>query len=239
MNILGLHGFLGQGRDFEPLWQSLRPQLSFETWTPKLFTPGLKSLPSFQDWPETLFTQWDQRWPKQPAVAVGYSLGGRLLLHAVLAAPERFQAVILLSVNPGLITQEPEARRAWEAQWAQRFRSDGWTALLKDWNALPVFMGSFSAPRLESEYSREALAQAFELWSVTRHGFELSALEGLQNPLLWCFGGLDKKYCELGRRLQEHLPGRFETMPGAGHRLLADAPERVAKALIECVSGLK
>jgi 2-succinyl-6-hydroxy-2,4-cyclohexadiene-1-carboxylate synthase len=44
-------------------------------------------------------------------------------------------------------------------------------------------------------------------------------------------GALDTKFCAIGQRLAASAPVQLEIVPGAGHNLLLEAPERVMRVL--------
>ncbi|MEI7973131.1 MAG: hypothetical protein WCH11_02055, partial [Bdellovibrio sp.] len=102
----------------------------------------------------------------------GYSLGGRLALHAFQEDPEFWSEVELLSTHPGFGSEtEREARLRQDEIWARRFdrRDDNledWESLMRDWNSQPVFAGSAEKTRREEDYDRSQLALALRHWSL-------------------------------------------------------------------------
>src|SRR3954451_3505333 len=132
--IVALHGFLGRGSD----WDFLRDD-GFD-----VATPPLDAIPPRGD------------------VLLGYSLGGRLALHALLAGASYTRAIF---VSTGLgLEYGREERRAADEHWAERFEHDDWASLMRDWNAQPVF-GGHEAVREERDYDRAALARQLREWS--------------------------------------------------------------------------
>src|ERR1041385_1856831 len=89
-------------------------------------------------------------------VLLGYSMGGRLALQALIEGANFDRAVI---VSAGLNLEEGrDERRARVDAWAKRFESDPWDDVMRDWNAQPVF-GGHVLPRFESDYDRHELAR--------------------------------------------------------------------------------
>ncbi|MDF1662610.1 MAG: alpha/beta fold hydrolase [Planctomycetota bacterium] len=243
MLLVCLHGFCGQSKDAEPFFAALKrlkPSSTLNFWAPDLFKDEgpLSPRHGFLDWARN----FEEALRKQPVedglVFVGYSLGGRLLLHALAQLQSSKTAwpihqAFFLSSNPGWIEEaEVPGRRRWEKQWSRRFLEDEWSALQRDWNALAVFESSQEAQREEHLFSRELLALALENWSVTRHERDLEDIKSL--PQHWCFGSKDAKYKALGQRMvQQARPGEFCAVffEGSGHRLLLDAPDELAQYL--------
>ncbi len=163
-------------------------------------------------------------------VLAGYSLGGRLALHALLQPDAPWDGAVLISAHPGLSTEaERKARLASDEEWARRFEEEPWEHLLEEWNARPVFGGRPLPPRKEEEFSRPALAAILRTWSLGLQEPLWDRLHHIRIPVLWCAGAEDEKFLILGRRAVELLPkGTFRAVPGAAHRVHLEAPEPLA-----------
>lgn len=156
-------------------------------------------------------------------ILIGYSLGGRLALHALFDNPLLWSGAILISTHPGLITQEErEARLKSDREWANRFFHEPWEWLMEQWNAQGVFKeGSFSPCRLERDYKREILCNALINGSLGRQEDLRKKISALPIPLLWITGALDTHYCQLAQALNfAHPLSRKTEVAGAGHRTL-------------------
>jgi len=218
-----LHGFLGRGAD----WDGLRaawPSDVLRFHTPNLFThpPRHESLAAFG----TRFAAEVAEADPAPVV-VGYSLGGRLALHALLARPDRWRAAVIVSAHLGLLDPaERAARLADDARWAARFANDDWTAVVDDWNARSVFAGRPAAtPRPASAYDRAALAAALTDWSLGRQEPLADRLAALAVPILWIAGEHDARFAAQGERARDacgHV--ELKSAPGAAHRVPWEAP---------------
>ena len=115
-----LHGFLGRGADWEALRAGWEPDLPALR-TPNLFTdpPQHESLAEFG----VRFAHEVAQVDAAPAI-LGYSLGGRLALHALVARPEQWKAAIVVSAHLGMLDAAERATRvADDARWADRFRT--------------------------------------------------------------------------------------------------------------------
>lgn len=185
--ITCLHGFLGSPRD----WDFLR-EAGFA-----IDTPPLDAIPSKGD------------------VLLGYSLGGRLALYALLAGA-RYERAIFVSTGLGVEGDEARAaRRASDEAWARRFESEEFESVVADWNAQPVLAGP-SLVRSRDDYDARALRE----WSSGALPPLASRLRELAIPTLWMAGARDKKYvAEAQRGAALARDGRVMIVDDAGHRL--------------------
>ncbi len=219
--IVALHGFLGQGRDWDAVRAATKTPLDW--FCPDLFaSAGPEWTP-----PELGGRAW----------LIGYSFGARLALRWLAERPELWRGAVLLSVNPGnfFTDEERAARRESDRAWAHALRELSWEELLSRWNAQNVFAGARAPERMEKDFNRARLALAMERFSAADQFTEPSRLP---SSLVWLAGENDHKFC----RLQEEVrlagfPGSFFTVHGAGHRILFDTPEVVASTLDRVVSG--
>ena len=162
-------------------------------------------------------------------VLVGYSMGGRLALHALLADPGMWARAVLVSAHTGLaIPEERETRLTNDRVWAEKVRELPWEGFLAEWNAQPVFEGTMGAlaGRADLETRRAAVATAFDEWSLGRQDDLLPALGRLDFPVTWVVGERDVRFVSIARTAVENLPqGRLEIVSDAGHRVPWDQPE--------------
>jgi 2-succinyl-6-hydroxy-2,4-cyclohexadiene-1-carboxylate synthase len=155
-------------------------------------------------------------------VIVGYSLGGRLALHALLAPAAAWHAAVIVSAHPGLTGDAERARRLEDdEQWARRFARDDWDTLVSDWNARAVFHGAPPpAVRPEGAFDRPALAAALRHWSLGIQEPLFDRLVTIRRRVLWIAGERDPKYVALAQSAVRALPrGELRVAPGAGHRV--------------------
>ncbi|HSY47460.1 MAG TPA: alpha/beta fold hydrolase [Thermoanaerobaculia bacterium] len=185
--ITCLHGFLGNPRD----WDFLR-EAGFAIETPPLDVI-----------------------PPQGDVLLGYSLGGRLALHALLAGA-RYSRAIFVSTGLGIEDDSARAdRRASDEAWARRFESEDFESVVADWNAQPVLAGP-SLPRTRDDYDSRALRE----WSSGSLPPVISRLHELTIPTLWIAGARDTKYVAEARRASSLVAGaQVVIIEHAGHRV--------------------
>lgn len=170
-------------------------------------------------------------------ILAGYSLGGRLALHALAAFPERWSGAVIVSAHPGLCCVEDRiARRASDAIWAGRARTMGWGAFLDQWNGQALFGRISPALRARQESleaRREAVATAFEIWSLGRQEDLRSRLVRFAGPVVWITGENDVRFTRLGADMAAVFPDfRHVVVPGVGHRVLEDAAEAVVRVVL-------
>lgn len=225
MSVFALHGFLGQASD----WDFLQPHFSIET--PSLFAPDAPPATSLAQWA----SEWTSALPPGQHVLLGYSLGGRLALHALLHAPARFRAAILISTHPGLSTEAERAeRRERDAVWARRFMNDPWADVVGAWEDQPVFGQTNRVARREDSYSRESLRGALLGWSLgTQKDLrpELAELPPTL-PLIWVAGARDGKFARLAEDASA-IRGEARIVAEAGHRVPWDRPDALCAILEE------
>lgn len=173
--------------------------------------------------------------PGVARVLVGYSLGGRLGLHALLECPARWAAAVIVAAHPGDASPaDRTASRRLDAGWAARLREDDLEAVLADWDALPVFCGRPNpAPRAQEKLSAERWAAALQRYS---RGNQADLRAALANaplpPVLYVSGELDARYAAIGDELARDVPGlRHTSIGGAAHRVPWERPEAFAESV--------
>ena len=178
------------------------------------------------------------------AAVVGYSMGGRLALHAAVRDPERFGALVLVGASAG-IDDEGERRARLEAdlELAARIESRPIEATVAAWERLPVLAGQ--PPDLVEAQRAGRLAQRpADLAALLRSAGQ-GALEpvwdrvaSLPMPLLALAGELDSRYVAAAERLARLAPrGRTAVVPGAGHAAHLERPDLVAQLVLELLAG--
>lgn len=164
---------------------------------------------------------------------LGYSMGGRLALHALLEKNHPWQSAIIIAAHPGLESpQERINRRASDAVWASRALTGNWREFLTDWNAQPVLAAS--SPRDPAVTAglvmrRQEIARSFVDWSLGAQGPLWDRLGEITIPVLWVVGENDDKYRALAERAMSLLPNAtLAVAPATGHRVPWDAEEWLA-----------
>jgi len=232
MTTFALHGNLGTVGDWQAgdffrgesevldLWAEADRGLGLEAWAEE-FCAQVRQQPDGDEKP------W----------LAGYSLGGRLVLHAMVKAPELWGGAVILSAHPGLVDRgERELRRRKDLNWADKARNQDWLQFLAEWNAQPALDGESGSEFLDRQRClksrRESVACAFELWSLGNQRDLRGRLGGCHFPVLWMTGSQDVKFTELGAAMGEVFPNiEHCVLEGCGHRILQEAPDLAACAI--------
>jgi len=169
-----------------------------------------------------------------PPVVVGYSLGARMALHALQAAPELFSAAVLVGPNPGMGDPGERSRRLGrDRQWARKAREMSWQSFLDEWDAQSVLQGSldpavvrpWQQSRLALEARRLAVARTFEMWSPGIQQSLVTRLSKVSLPVMLVAGGEDERYARMAVELAGLMPeAESWVVAGAGHRLPWELP---------------
>lgn len=167
-----------------------------------------------------------------PNVLIGYSMGGRLALHALLEADQPWDAAIMVSAHPGIENEDERARRrAADAEWGAKAIQGDWTHFLAEWNAQSV-LGEV-LPGMADRYSLRSrsreIGRSFIDWSLGAQEPLWEKLPSLDKPVLWVCGERDEKFKALGERAVALIPGARLAMVPSGHRVPWEAPEAFAE----------
>ncbi len=174
------------------------------------------------------------------AVLCGYSLGGRLALHAALRDPQAYAGLVVVGTSAGI--EEPVAR-------SERARTDeklaAWMetqpieAVVDIWERQPLFADQ--SERLVAAQRSGRLAQdprslALILRTAGQGVLEpvWGRLRTLELPVMAIAGDRDRRYSEAARRIASEAPaGRAEIVEHAGHAPQLQQPDAVARLLAD------
>lgn len=171
------------------------------------------------------------------ATYLGYSMGGRFVLHTALERPELVEGLVLIGATAGIEDPAERARRvAEDEQRAQRIERIGVEAFVDEWLRLPLFAGlpaeaSCRDERLENR--ADGLAASLRLAGTGTQLPTWERLGELTMPVLVVAGADDTKFVALGHRMATAIGpnAAFETVPGAGHTAHLEQPERFLSLL--------
>ncbi len=215
--IIALHGFLGLPSDWDHLDcipYAIKPSASLTAWAIE-------------------FNKWAEAHVQAPRTLLGYSMGGRLALHALIQNPAIWQNAILISTNIGL--KILGSRLENDYKWAEKFRTEPWEKLMQDWDSQAVFKGSICIPRKEEDYDREELAQYLENFSLAKQEYLLPAICKLQIPIQWITGALDANAEAHAKDvIQNHPYSTHLSIPNGTHRVHFEFPEILRSINVQC-----
>ncbi|MBK6671725.1 MAG: alpha/beta fold hydrolase [Actinobacteria bacterium] len=177
---------------------------------------------------------------------IGYSMGARMALHAVLHAPAAFSGLVLISATPGIDDDaERSERRRRDDALADHIEAVGCAQFIDEWLALPMFatLPASAAHRDERvRNSAAGLAASLRLAGTGRQAPLWNDLASIDLPVLVLTGSLDTKFDAIGRRMATAIGANAvaRTVDGAGHTVHLEAPDATARALdawIDAISG--
>lgn len=157
-------------------------------------------------------------------VLAGYSMGGRLALHALLEKNHPWQAAIIIGAHPGLETAaERSMRLAADADWAGRALMDKWSDFLESWESQPVLAGTDKRDARDAsrlQLRRREIARSFVDWSLGNQLPLSDRLPEIDIPLLWVVGEQDTKFLALAESATAAMPNaQLAIAPNCGHRV--------------------
>jgi 2-succinyl-6-hydroxy-2,4-cyclohexadiene-1-carboxylate synthase len=232
-DLVLLHGFTQTGRSWQPVRDALGARY-------RALAPDLPGHGSFAARPAS-FAATDaylRAIADGPFTLAGYSMGGRIALHAALSLGSRLTRLVLIGASPGLADPaERTARRADDDKLAERIEAIGVDAFVREWSAQALFNGM---PRGIAE-----LADA-DRRRNTAAGLA-AALRGLGTgvmPSVWdrlgevavpvdvVVGARDEKFRGIAEEMVRLLPSaRLHVVPEAGHAVHLEAGGAIAEVL--------
>jgi 2-succinyl-6-hydroxy-2,4-cyclohexadiene-1-carboxylate synthase len=160
--------------------------------------------------------------PATPFTLAGYSMGGRIALHAALQL-ENVNRLILIGASPGIADPAERAERARaDEALAERLLTIGIDAFAREWGSQPLFAGQ---PERVAALRGLGTGVMEPLWD---------RLGELRIPVTLIVGERDAKFRAIAERMLELLPdGRLEIIAGAGHAAQLEAPAAIAEAIYQ------
>ena len=246
--IVCLHGFLGRSED----WSAFAHEWLLQNPDWRIFALELPGHDGgracdLEEFIKRLIALLDSE-KISSCLLAGYSLGGRLALHATLRFPERFPFYLGVSTSAGL--EDRTARREADRSLAARIRAcdaAGFREFLREWWNLPVFdsphksseaFERFLASRLD--HDPVLLAECLEFWSPGLLEPLWDQLPNYSGRAFLSAGACDLKYVELSQRMASGFRNAQVTiLPNCGHRLLEENPRVLARELGNWPSALQ
>jgi len=173
------------------------------------------------------------------AVLCGYSLGGRLALHAALRDPAAYAGLVTVGVSAGIEIPEARAERARTdeklAAWMETQPID---SIVDVWERQPLFADQ-SDTLIEAQRPGRLAQDPRSLALIVRTAGQgtldpvWERLHTLNLPVMAMAGSRDERYSAAAHRIARSVPrGRVEIAEHAGHAPQLQQPGVVA-ALLE------
>ena len=169
----------------------------------------------------------------------GYSMGGRIALHAALAMPARVERLVLIGASPGIADPAQRAARR-DADESLATDLEGLTIeqFARRWARTPILQGLAADAAELAHADRLRNTPAGLAWSL--RGLGTGALPSLWDrlgeltmPVTLVSGERDSRFTQVAEMMAGAIPGaRVEVVPGAGHAVHLEAPAAVAALLI-------
>ncbi len=174
------------------------------------------------------------------AVLCGYSLGGRLALHAALRDPGTYAGLVTVGVSAGTEQQHARAERARaDDKLAAWIETQPIEAIVDVWERQPLFADQ-PEPLIEAQrpgrLAQDPRSLALILRTAGQGALEpvWQRLHALSMPVMAIAGVRDERYSDAARRIARSVPhGRAEIVEHAGHAPQLQQPEAVAALLVD------
>jgi len=174
------------------------------------------------------------------AVLCGYSMGGRLALHAAVREPARYAGLVTVGASAGIDAPATrEARAEADARLASWMETQPIEQIVEVWERQPLFADQ-SEQLLDTQrpgrLGQDPRGLAMLLRTAGQGTLEplWDRLHELDLPLLALAGALDERYAEIAKRLARTVPqGTAHLVENAGHAAQLQRPEVVARLLAD------
>ncbi len=169
---------------------------------------------------------------------VGYSMGGRVSLHAALAHPREVERLVLIGATAGIDNADARAQRRTDDELlADRIETIGVEAFVDEWLQNPLFSGQTPNQAMRADRLRntaDGLASSLRLAGTGTQAPLWDRLDEISCPVLLLVGQHDQKFSAIAERMATALPNaELRAIDDAGHSVHLEQPERIVDALID------
>jgi 2-succinyl-6-hydroxy-2,4-cyclohexadiene-1-carboxylate synthase len=173
---------------------------------------------------------------------IGYSMGGRVSLHAALAHPHVVERLVLIGATAGIDNADARAQRRTDDQLlADRIETIGVEAFIDEWLQNPLFAGLTPNQSLREDRLRntaDGLASSLRLAGTGTQASLWDRLIEISCPVLLLVGQHDQKFRATAERMATALPNaELRAIDDAGHSVHLEQPERTVDALADWLSA--
>ncbi len=230
LEIHFVHGFLGSPDDWDLTIKAMNLPDSVKIVRHDLlsdFKKMKKDSDPFLSWSRFKHEKWVDSLSKR--FFVGYSLGGRLLLHL---DPRDFQSLFLIASHPGLL-ENREDRKIEDQKWAEKTGTLPWEVWVEKWNQREIFIrDKIRLERREKRVFKREMGEILEFWSLGWQQDRSAFIKQYRERIHWTYGENDLKFKNLTGIMEKFLPEShvFE-IPDSGHGVLFDNPRALGKKI--------
>ena len=178
------------------------------------------------------------------AALAGFSFGGRVVMQAALAAPQRVRGLALLDAVLDDVPWDPESAAGLD-EAARQAREHGLLAGRAAWLDHPLFAAARRQPAVAGALADMVAGYPGQHW--TGHDPHeqseprlIEALEQFTMPALVAVGERDVPgFREMSAVLARRIPGaRYHVVAGAGHMITMEQPAAVSELLTQFLDEL-
>ncbi|RPI66145.1 MAG: 2-succinyl-6-hydroxy-2,4-cyclohexadiene-1-carboxylate synthase [Ignavibacteriales bacterium] len=240
-----LHGFTGSGKDWDTIIKELDQRFNYVT----VDLPGHGLSESPEDVnrysPDALVSQLNElivHFTKGKIILVGYSMGGRAALLYSTRNRQKIKGLIVEGATAGIKEDKlRKLRKADDENLARFIENHTMEEFLDQWMNLDIFKSQKKIPRKLKTLREEKMINNKKGLANSLRGFSTGNMPPLFNDLcelqfktLLITGELDKKYKKLNSEMAAMIPYcRHMVVPGAGHNVHVEKPERFISAVNE------
>ena len=169
---------------------------------------------------------------------IGYSMGGRVSLHAALAHPDVVERLVLIGATAGIDNVDARAQRRTDDELlADRIETIGVEAFIDEWLQNPLFAGLTPNQALREDRlhnTADGLASSLRLAGTGTQAPLWDRLIEISCPVLLLVGQQDQKFRAIAERMATALPNaELLAIDDAGHSVHLEQPERIVDALVD------
>jgi 2-succinyl-6-hydroxy-2,4-cyclohexadiene-1-carboxylate synthase len=179
------------------------------------------------------------------ATYIGYSMGGRFVLHLALARPDLVRSLAVLGATGGISNDdERNERRQADEDRANEIETGGIDAFIDKWLASPMFASLPEYAKALDDRTQNTASGLASSLRLAGTGVQLPLWDRIGHisaPTLTMAGEHDAKFLPLAQQLAEAI-GRnavFRMVPGAGHAAHLEHPYAVVGILRDWLTATK
>jgi 2-succinyl-6-hydroxy-2,4-cyclohexadiene-1-carboxylate synthase len=168
----------------------------------------------------------------------GYSMGGRIALHAALALQDRVERLVLVGASPGIADErERVARRTADERLGYEIERSSIEDFALSWGSNPVLAGQPLRVRAAADADRLlntplGLARALRGLGTGALPSLWDRLGELKMPVVLAVGDRDQKFRTIVEEMAQAIAhAEVCVVPNAGHAAHLEAPEAVAELI--------
>jgi 2-succinyl-6-hydroxy-2,4-cyclohexadiene-1-carboxylate synthase len=169
---------------------------------------------------------------------VGYSMGGRVALHAALTHCDAVERLVLIGATPGIVDdRERKARRSADDGLADHIEAVGVPTFIDEWLSNPLFAGLTTETAQRADRLRNTasgLAWSLRLTGTGTQEPLWSRLANIECPVLLVVGADDGKFRTIADNMADLLTNAtVAVVDGAGHSAHLEQPAATADLLLD------